>query len=150
MFANWNTPFWTPEMANLSCQCKKIQITSWSFYRFYVVMEEKEEEENNGGDIEELNSWMPLLQFVCWPEYYFEGIYIFYSTCCYESKCRLCASHLSLRMSQTKYLQNLQNTKSPPSRRILGNSILFIISSVQISLFIEITFISSSNCSVLQ
>ena len=112
MFANWNTPFWTPEMANLSCQCKKIKIRSWSFYRFYVVMEEKEEE-NNGGDIEELNSWMPLLQFVCWPEYYFEEIYIYYSTCCYESKCRLCASHLNLRMSSEKIFAKFAKYQKP-------------------------------------
>ena len=112
MFANWNTPFWTPEMANLSCQCKKIKIRSWSFYWFYVVMEEKEEE-NNGGDIEELNSWMPLLQFVCWLEYYFEEIYIYYSTFCYESKCRLCASHLNLRMSSEKIFAKFAKYQKP-------------------------------------
>ena len=112
-------------------------------------MEEKEEE-NNGGDIEELNSWMPLLQFVCWPEYYFEEFTSAIQPVVTNQNVAFAHHTWTWEWVQKKYLQNLQNTKSPPSRRILGNSILFIISSVQISLFIEITFISSSNCSVLQ
>ena len=149
MFASWNTPFWTPEMANLSCQCKKIKIRSWSFFRFYVVMEEKEEE--NNGEI--LKNWTP--ECLCF------NLYVGQSTVLkkFTSTIQPVVTNQNVAFAhhtwtwewvQKKYLQNLQNTKSPPSRRILGNTILFIISSVQISLFIEITFISSSNCSVLQ
>ena len=56
---------------------------------------------------------MPLLQFVCWPEYYFEEIYIYYSTFCYESKCRLCASHLNLRMSSEKIFAKFAKYQKP-------------------------------------
>ena len=43
----------------------------------------------------------------------FWRIYICYSTCCYESKCRLCASHLNLRMSSEKIFAKFAKYQKP-------------------------------------
>ena len=44
---------------------------------------------------------------------YLISIYIYYSTCCHESKCRLCASHLNLRMSSEKIFAKFAKYQKP-------------------------------------